>query len=408
MSDKIKPEEPETEAVSRRVRSLDVLRGVAIIGTLLSNIGTFVALSMDVPVYILGETSEIHVEQLATVVANGKFLALLSILFGVGMAIQCESALRHGRRWPWRYEWRSLLLMVDGFIHFALVVDFDVLMGYALVAMVVAPLLLLRTRWLVAGTVLAGAVHLTLEFRSLWTGTYVGDSWQDDYVPTTYFGEVAHRMANFWEMRQGLVVFSAPLTAFLFLSGALLWRAGLFRGDARAHVLSRRLAVGGLAVGLPLTVWPFLSLPGQEYFVSLFRYTSAPIVAFGYLGLILILLRRRGGSGFLSRRLAEVGRTALSCYMLQNVIAIAVFAEWGFAVGPFGPLGTVLAWAVISALLMLFAWWWLRHFRRGPFEGVWRWAVDAPFRRVDQRRREERDGDTKQAGAENGAVVGTS
>ncbi|WP_327743387.1 DUF418 domain-containing protein [Streptomyces europaeiscabiei] len=402
------PEEPEAEAASQRVRSLDVLRGVAIIGTLLSNIGTFVALSMDVPVYILGEKSESYVEQLAMIVANGKFLALLSILFGVGMAIQCDSALRHGRRWPWRYEWRSLLLMIDGFIHFALVVDFDVLMGYALVAMVVAPLLLLRTRWLIAATVVAGSVHLSMEFRGLMRGVSSNEGWQADFMPTTYFGEVAHRMENFWELRQDVLFTSAPLTAFLFLSGALLWRAGLFRGDARARVLSRRLAVGGLAVGLPLTVWPFLPLPGQIPLALLFRYTAAPIVAFGYLGLILVLLRRRGGSGFFARRLAEVGRTALSCYMLQNVVAIAVFAEWGFGLGPFGPLGTVLAWAVISALLMLFAWWWLRHFRQGPFERVWRWAVDAPFRRVDQRRREERDEDAKRAGAENGVVVGAS
>ncbi|MEE1759565.1 DUF418 domain-containing protein [Streptomyces sp. SP18BB07] len=386
-----------------------MLRGIAIIGTLLSNIGTFVALSEDeVPVYILGARAEMYVDQLAFMVANGKFLALLSILFGVGMAIQCESALRHGRRWPWRYEWRSLLLLVDGFIHFALVVDFDVLMGYALVAMVVAPLLLLRTRWLVAAAVLAGSVHMTMQFRELLTGVTFGASSQDDFVSATYFGEVAHRVTNFWEIRQGLLVFSAPLTAFLFLSGALLWRAGLFRGDARAHVLSRRLAVGGLVVGMPLTVWVILPLPGQEYFVSLFRYTSAPIVAFGYLGLILVLLRRRGGSGFFGRRLAEVGRTALSCYMLQNVVAIMAFTEGGLDVGAFGPVGTVLAWAVISALLMLFAWWWLRHFRQGPFEGVWRWAVDAPFRRVDQKRREERDGDAKRAGAENGAVVGAS
>jgi uncharacterized protein len=156
-----------------------------------------------------------------------------------------------------------------------------------------------------------------------------------------------------------------------------------------------------------LTVWAFLSLPGQMYLVALFRYTTAPIVAFGYLGLILILLRRGGGSGFFSRRLAEVGRTALSCYMLQNIIAIAAFAEWGFGVGPFGPLGTVLAWAVISALLMIFAWWWLRHFRQGPFERVWRWAVDAPFRRVDQRRR-ERDENAKRTAAEHRAGVGAS
>ncbi|MFD5228714.1 DUF418 domain-containing protein [Streptomyces qaidamensis] len=428
MSEKIRPEEPAAEAASRRVRSLDVLRGVAIVGTLLSNIWTFTAVSADAPLYILGETTESYVEPLANIVANGKFLALLSILFGVGMAIQFDSAVRHGRRWPWRYEWRSLLLLVDGFIHFALVVDFDVLMGYALVAMVVAPLLLLRTRWLVAATVLAGAVHLTMEFRRLLAELSLSASWQVeemegdeggswdeagdlafDSMPTSYFDDVAYRMSNFWELRQDVFVLAPPLWAFLFLCGALLWRAGLFKGDARAHALSRRLAVGGLAVGFPLSAWAYLSLPGQTHLVYLFRYTTAPIVAFGYLGLILILLRRRGGgSGFFSRRLADVGRTALSCYMLQNVIAIAAFAEWGFGLGPFGPLGTVLAWAVISALLMLFAWWWLRHFRHGPFERVWRWAVDAPFRRADQRRRERRNEDTKQKGTRNGSAAGAS
>ncbi|WP_159053071.1 hypothetical protein [Streptomyces regalis] len=42
MSEKIKPEEPAAEAASRRVRSLDVLRGIAIIGTLLSTVKTHV------------------------------------------------------------------------------------------------------------------------------------------------------------------------------------------------------------------------------------------------------------------------------------------------------------------------------------------------------------------------------
>ncbi|QOV33134.1 DUF418 domain-containing protein [Streptomyces ferrugineus] len=398
----------------KRVQSLDVLRGIAIIGTLLSNIWVFTN-DYDVgsstggisQLGKLGEVLQEYVPIVSTMLANGKFLGLLSILFGVGMAIQFESALRHGHRWPWRYEWRSLLLMADGFIHFALVVSIDILMGYALVAIIVAPLLRLRTKWLVMATALAGAMHLFMEFRRMTETPYAeeplpDDYYRDDSAPTgewsnvsapTYFEEVVSRIDDFWVLRDEAFIVAPPLSAFLFLCGVLLWRAGLFKGDERARTLSRRLAIGGLGLGMPLAVWEFLPLPGADVASDFSRYTIAPIVAFGYLGLTLILLRRRGGSGFLARRFADVGRTALSCYMLQNVIALVIFSQWGH-LGRLGSLGTFAAWAGISALLMLAAHLWLKRFRQGPFELVWKAAVDAPFRRADrtgERQRREKD-----------------
>jgi uncharacterized protein len=387
-----------------RVQSLDVLRGIAIVGTLLTNIWLFTG---GVGGESLGRPDgrwDGDIMLLSGVLSNGKFLGLLSILFGVGMAIQFESAMRHGHRWPWRYEWRSLLLLADGFIHFALVVDFDILMGYALVAMVVAPLLRLRTKWLVVATALVGALHLFLQLSgttgmAAFTKGPLPEDFGDDAARTedwsnlptpTYFEEVAGRIGDFWNARYEAFIIVPPLSAFLFLSGVLLWRAGLFKGDERARTLSRRLAVGGLGVGVPLTVWEYLPLPGGDITASLSRYTIAPIVAFGYLGLTLVLLRRRGGSGFFARRLADVGKTALSCYMLQNVVALILFSGWGLALGPLGSAGTIAAWAGISGLLMLAASLWLRRFRQGPFELVWRAAVDAPFRKADRARAHER------------------
>ncbi|MEW2396431.1 DUF418 domain-containing protein [Streptomyces sp. NPDC046862] len=320
------------------------------------------------------------------------------------MAIQFESALRHGHRWPWRYEWRSLLLLADGFLHFALVVEFDILMGYALVAIVVAPLLRLRTRWLVLAAVLAAAFHLYMQIRDvraslaplpvseerlpaeLPAGVGGGESWSQ---PLTYVDEVAYRVGNFWELRFEAFQIAPPLSAFLFIMGALLWRAGLFKADERAKRLSNWLAVGGLGVGVPLMLWTYFGLPGSVVLESLSRYTVAPIVAFGYLGLVLVLLRRGGGKGFLSRQLAAVGRTALSCYMLQNVIAMVAFNAWGLRLGPLDSVGTIVAWAVISGILMLAASVWLRRFPQGPFELVWKAAVEAPFRRRDRRRADE-------------------
>ncbi len=369
-----------------RVQSLDVLRGTAIIGTLLTNIWLFTQWGLD---GTATDSWQEGISEVSGMVSNGKFLSLLSILFGVGMAIQFDSAMRRGHRWPWRYEWRSLLLLADGFVHFALVVDFDILMGYALTAMVVAPLLKLRTRWLVLAAGVAVGFHLFLQFREFSTiavPTTVErrtdelpvDTWSP---PTSYADEVAYRVGNFWELRYEAFQIAPPLSAFLFLMGVLLWRAGLFKGGERAGRLANRLAVGGLGVGVPLMLWAYVGLPGATYLDSLSRYTIAPVVAFGYLGLILVLLRRGGGRGFLARQVAGVGRTALSCYMLQNVLAMVAFSAWGLGFGPLGAVGTVVAWAVISGILMLAASLWLRRFSQGPFELVWKAAVDAPFRK---------------------------
>ncbi|MFM9615543.1 DUF418 domain-containing protein [Streptomyces niveiscabiei] len=67
--------------------------------------------------------------------------------------------------------------------------------------------------------------------------------------------------------------------------------------------------------------------------------------------------------------------------MLQNVLAMVAFSAWGLGFGPLGAVGTVVAWAVISGILMLAASLWLRRFSQGPFELVWKAAVDAPFRK---------------------------
>jgi uncharacterized protein len=152
----------------RRVASLDVVRGLAILGTLASNIWIFTSIGSD-PEALLGRVSggtwtfDRVVQSLTGLLVDGRFLALLSIVFGVGMAILFETAARREQRWPLRYWWRCLILLLDGLLHYLLVVEFDVLMGYAVISAVVAPVLLLSRRWIVVAALVAGLVHLGAE-----------------------------------------------------------------------------------------------------------------------------------------------------------------------------------------------------------------------------------------------------
>lgn len=128
-----------------RIPLLDVLRGVAIFGTLGTNIWIFATVgsgNLDIFGADIPWWSSVNdfLTALTLFFTNGKFLGLLTILFGVGLEIQYQSARRRGLRWPVRYLWRSVLLLVEGFLHYLLVFEFDILMGYAVAAMIAAVL----------------------------------------------------------------------------------------------------------------------------------------------------------------------------------------------------------------------------------------------------------------------------
>ncbi|WP_199736237.1 DUF418 domain-containing protein [Micromonospora sp. HM5-17] len=368
---------------------LDVLRGVAILGTLATNIWIFTDPAAEYGVLV--DTDSITplagspVETVFRFLANGKFLALLTILFGVGLAIQHASASRRGERWPGRYRWRAVLLFVEGTLHFLLVFAFDVLMGYAVTALVVAGLLGRSRRVQHAVFWTAGTLHLALML--LGTAALLAEP---DPEPATnprlvtlfssrgYLDQVLFRIDNLLALRlEPILTFGLML--FLFLLGVRLFRAGAFGADETGRRIRRRLAGLGLGLGLPLNA--ATTLGGPDLFL-IDRYVLPPLVTLGYLGLIGMLLDRltRPGAAApvlasgLTAGLASVGRTALSCYVLQNLLCAAICYGWGLGLAtrladarPWWVLGL---WVAVCTVLVVGARLWLRRFTQGPLESV--------------------------------------
>lgn len=299
--------------------------------------------------------------------SNGKFLALLTLLFGVGLELQYRSAVRRGTPWPGRYPVRAAVLFVEGLVHYLLVFEFDVLMGYATTSLLVAYLIGRSDRTVRAwmwgvGTVYAALVSVaTVALVSAPDGAAlppVGYA-----APATWFGQVAARVEMVALFRAELLLI-VPSAVVLFLVGSRLVRAGAF--DVDGTPLRRRLVALGLGIGVPLNVAS--TLAGGGWFL-VDRYLVPPLVALGLLGLITeIVLRTRGGA--VRRGLAAVGRTALSCYVAQNVLASVLCLSWGFGLATRldGPWWVVGLWAGVSLTCVLTATVWLRRHDRGPLE----------------------------------------
>ena len=372
-----------------RLPLLDVLRGTAILGTLATNVWLFAGPGGEsVMLYggdelspfasFLADPSAAHLaEGVFRAAANGTFLALLTLLFGVGLAIQFRSAERRGTRWPGPYRWRALFLFVEGTVHFTLVFAADVLMGYAAVALLVAWLLTRSQRVRDVVMWLSLALHLAL--MSLATAVLVAVPGESSPVPPeavelyahgSYADQVAFRLDNFLALRAE-PIFTFGLMVFMFLLGVRLFRAGAFADDAAGHRIRARLLGWGLGLGVPLTA--ATSLAGPDWFL-LDRYAAAPLVALGLIGLVGRLLDRANGRGPVVTGVSALGRMAMTGYVAQNVVLM--FVCYGFGLGladrmaGAGPWWVMGLWAAVSLLLVTASVLWLRRFRQGPLEAL--------------------------------------
>jgi uncharacterized protein len=259
----------ETVPVRSRIASLDVLRGVAILGTLASNVWLFALPGGALVWFSGGLATGDPVEAGLRLLSNGKFLALLTLLFGVGIELQYRSAVRRGAPWPGRYPLRALILLAEGFLHYLLVFEFDVLMGYAIASLVVAHLVGRSDRAVRAWVGVVGSVYVVvvLTLTALLVATPDGPAASSTVdVPATasWPAQVAARL-QFLPLFRIELLLIVPSAVVLFLVGSRLLRAGAFADTADGARIRTRLMLVGLGVALPLNA--LTAFAGTDWFL---------------------------------------------------------------------------------------------------------------------------------------------
>jgi uncharacterized protein len=245
---------------SERIDAIDVLRGVALFGVLAMNIVTIFRVSIFaqfLPNTEFTTPLDRAVSAVLTVAVDFKALALFSLLFGVGLAIQFERLAGHPRRVILLLR-RPAVLLTIGPVQLYLIWNGDILVEYALAGFVVLPFLY-GPRWLVAGAalVLLGlyvAMPLLPPIVS-WPGSaamaaLVADATRA-YGSGGFFDVLAFRIREVPAIFP-LHVMVFPRTVALFLLGVVAWRSGILRGTAA----NRRLLVAVAIAGILADCWP--------------------------------------------------------------------------------------------------------------------------------------------------------
>lgn len=398
-----------TTAPSQRIATLDIVRGVAVLGILAMNI---VAFAMPPAAYInplaYGTESAIDLASYAVnfVLIDGKMRGLFSFLFGASMLLVIRKAEAKGENAASIHLRRQLVLLLFGALHFYLIWFGDILFGYAIIGLVAFAFRELPPRTLIT----CGVILLIVEFVIMTVMAFavaglaeavahpgakrdVIASWNamTSYasVPTPsqlreqlalirgpWSGVVAHQTGDHLTDPLIFTLMFGPETLGYMLLGMAGLKSGFLTGawdDARYL----RIATIGFAVGIPLYLLLAWQLFAANFTVpSLFAYSMAgtvpvrPIMIVAIAATVVLLTR---GHGPLTQRIEAAGRAAFTNYLGTSLLMTGLFYGWGL--GWFGTLDRAELWLVVIAMWLLMLAWskpWLDRFRYGPFEWLWR------------------------------------
>jgi len=394
----IEPNVPDERLpVRRRIPALDVLRGVAVGGILLANVGVFFGLFLLSPDRVAALPTA-AADRIATflehVLVEGKFYSVFSLLFGIGFGVQLS---RGGGAAVPRFRRRLRILLAIGAVHAFLIWAGDILLLYALLGFTMPWFARKTDRALLTWTIglLSVPTALYVVVLALWmivapAGPPPAPGAAPDIPPEIFARIAAMGTGGPLDALIGNLLFLVGRWADLFVTMRFPKVLGMFvlglwtvrRGIALDPAAHRHTLVKwrlmGLGAGLTanfigawaFAYWPYLppSVGGLLGVVS--QAIGFPLLAIGYASTIALLVvdGHRVVSLF-----APVGKMALSNYLMHSLVCVVL--SYGFGFGLWWRIGASTAMAIAVAIVLVqipLSRWWLSRYQFGPMEWVWR------------------------------------
>lgn len=384
---------------AKRIQTLDVLRGFALLGILAVNAPYFAApwqTAFNPTLAPLAVDAETAWSWFAPhVFFEMKCITLFSMLFGVSLYLvggerdDREKGANLRRRLGW--------LLVFGLLHGALIWFGDILLMYAicgfiamlarswkpLTLIIVGVSLYAVSSLLTVGGGAAMALMPPETLAEMSAAMWAPSAEEIARITAAYQGGlISATVQNVTEwasfLQYGLIGFG-PRTIGMMMIGLALFKTGFFSGRSPAWVYLIFVVIG--LVALALVAWQAqLNYAAEFDFIHFHSRGSAanallsPLITLLYASLLILLVKWGGVFKLLTGALAPVGRMAFTNYLTQSLIMTTIF--WGGrGFGLFGEVTRPQLIGIVVAIWVLQLIWsplWLSRFKMGPLEWVWR------------------------------------
>ncbi|MCK9343428.1 MAG: DUF418 domain-containing protein [Massilibacteroides sp.] len=377
-----------------RIKMVDALRGFAVMAIiLLHNVEHFNFCNFPASDIPWLQTLNLQITDMMYFLFGGKAYAIFSLLFGFSYFIQLRNRQHRGQDFSWRFMWRVFLLLLLGFLNGSFFPG-EILVLYALMAFILP---LVRKWSNKAVLILAIILFLQpLEWVKVFSALL-----HPDVIPTKalwleYFRNMKPALSqpnlwvllksNFWDGQLFSLLWAWSHGRFfqtmaLFLFGFLVGRKGYF-ADIKTHTRfwSKALMISFicffplflLVTALPDMGLPKIAVAPLNTIMSSFRNFSMMVVWVS--GFVLLWQGLKDGG--LLKQLIPYGKMSLTNYLTQGMIGSFIYFDYGLSLyDKLGSTASILVGFVLFFLQLAFCNYWLRHFKYGPFEYIWRKAT---------------------------------
>jgi uncharacterized protein len=368
-----------------RIVELDVVRGFALFGVLLA----YAVWNLGGPPEDTYSAADHAVNRLMLLTVDSKAFSLFTFLFGLGFSIQLTRAQARGTNVAPVFRRRLLVLLGIGLVHAVLLRNGDILVPYAVLGFALLAARNAPSRTLV----LLGVASFLYPYLAR-------AAWQAAGFPLAERPDtegLGHLEGNFLWLRYWYAgaALNWPGMLPLFFFGLYFGRRPLRDSLGRPARELGRILVGALVItgfafaGRQMLTASWAGAPpglARRVTLGLLWNAHAWSLAAAYALAIVLLLRRPAARRVLAP-LGAVGRMALTNYLLQAGLIVPVCIAFGLFDRVTPTLGLLLGLAVWAIQVPASAWW-LKHFRFGPFEWIWRsltYGHVQPMRVADRR-----------------------
>ncbi len=394
-------------APTQRVKEIDFVRGFALLGILLVNMSIFrdsvFGMAIENP------TSEGLLSSIANgftyLLAEGKFYSLFSLLFGFGFSIFLLKEQTQHIQMETAFKRRMLGLLGFGLIHAFLIWSGDILIAYALLGFMLIAFKKVSIKglikWAIGFVVFIIALQLLIFFfvelaKNLPNADFILGEMEkaqtilaekaavarEVYSGTNYLAMIGVRAQEMAQQYSGFFIIFPSIMA-MFLTGFALGKSGKLRNISENKSFFKKMLWICLLIGLPLAAMHVYGiftytrmatdLTGSFHIVGFFL--GSPVLAMAYLSGGLLLFNRFGKAKFL-QMVANTGRMALTNYLMQSIICTTIFYGYGFGLtGKVNAFYALIMAVSIWLIQLPLSTWWLKSYRFGPAEWLWRWIT---------------------------------
>jgi len=333
---------------------------------------------------------------LSHIMASGKFMSIFSMLFGAGVLIFINNATARGKNSAALHFRRMAWLLLFGLLHAYLLWSGDILVCYALCGMVIwffrnmkeSRLLRVGLVFFLVPMALGTMWALTMPYWPAEALASMKETWSPDYesilleldtMQGGWLEQMKSRVPHAIEMQTTVFFVETAWRAIsmMLLGMFLLRREILTAGRSREFYI--RMTIIGLGVGYLLSaagVWMNFhrgwTLEYSMFLGGQFNYLGSVAVALGYIGLVMLIVKSGRFLNLVSA-VSGVGRTAFTNYIFQSLVCTLIF--YGHGLGLFGSMERkyqLLVVLCIWIIQLILSSLWLRRFRQGPLEWLWR------------------------------------